>query len=118
MDFMVDRLVDGRGFRTLNIVDDFTRECVALEVDRSLPGLRVVRVLDRLALKGGTLAVRFSSRSLRSSRYPLSQSSGARMIIQALMHAAFVTVSIAAGQFESAEHVSDELAPRIKTAWR
>jgi putative transposase len=39
---------DGRGFRTLNIVDDFTRECVAIEADRSLPGLRVTRVLDRL----------------------------------------------------------------------
>jgi len=43
------RVADGRGFRTLNIVDDFTRECIAIEVDRSLPGLRVVRVLDRLA---------------------------------------------------------------------
>jgi putative transposase len=49
MDFMLDTLADGRGFRTLNIVDDFTRECVAIEVDRSLPGARVVRVLDRLA---------------------------------------------------------------------
>lgn len=49
MDFMVDTLADGRGFRTLNIVDDFTRECLAIEVDRSLPGLRVARVLDRLA---------------------------------------------------------------------
>jgi putative transposase len=49
MDFMTDTLADGRGFRTLNIVDDFTRECMAIEVDRSLPGLRVVRVLDRLA---------------------------------------------------------------------
>jgi putative transposase len=49
MDFMVDTLADGRGFRTLNIVDDFTRECVAIEVDRSLPGARVVRVLERLA---------------------------------------------------------------------
>jgi putative transposase len=49
MDFTVDTLADGRGFRTLNIVDDFTRECVAIEVDRSLPGLRVARVLDRLA---------------------------------------------------------------------
>jgi transposase InsO family protein len=53
MDFMVDTLADGRGFRTLNIVDDFTRECVAIEVDRSLPGLRVVRVLDRLAESRG-----------------------------------------------------------------
>lgn len=49
MDFMADTLADGRGFRTLNIVDDFTRECVAIEVDRSLPGARVVRVLERLA---------------------------------------------------------------------
>jgi putative transposase len=53
MDFMVDTLADGRGFRTLNIVDDFTRECVAIEVDRSLPGARVVRVLDRLAATVG-----------------------------------------------------------------
>ena len=48
MDFTADTLADGRGFRTLNIVDDFTRECMAIEVDRSLPGLRVTRVLDRL----------------------------------------------------------------------
>jgi putative transposase len=48
MDFTTDTLADGRNFRTLNIVDDFTRECVAIEVDRSLPGLRVTRVLDRL----------------------------------------------------------------------
>ena len=53
MDFTVDTLADGRGFRTLNIVDDFTRECVAIEVDRSLPGLRVTRVLDRLAAATG-----------------------------------------------------------------
>jgi transposase InsO family protein len=49
MDVMVDTLAHGRGFRTLNVVDDFTRECVAIEVDWSLPGLRVVWVLNRLA---------------------------------------------------------------------
>jgi putative transposase len=53
MDFMVDTLADGRGFRTLNIVDDYTRECVAIEVDRSLPGARVVRVLERLQASVG-----------------------------------------------------------------
>ena len=53
MDFTTDTLADGRNFRTLNIVDDFTRECVAIEVDRSLPGLRVTRVLDRLAVAVG-----------------------------------------------------------------
>jgi putative transposase len=50
MDFMGDTLASGRTFRTLNIVDDASRECLAIEVDRGLSGLRVPRVLDRLAL--------------------------------------------------------------------
>jgi len=57
MDFMRDTLADGRPFRTLNIVDDFTRECLAIEVDRSLPGVRVVRVLERLAASIGLPAL-------------------------------------------------------------
>jgi len=48
MDFMSDALSNGTRFRTLNIVDDFSRECPAIEVDTSLTGTRVVRVLDRL----------------------------------------------------------------------
>ena len=47
LDFMSDSLADGRRFRTLNIVDDATRECLAIEVDSSLLGARVCRVLDR-----------------------------------------------------------------------
>ena len=42
---LYDTLADGRTFRTLNVVDDFTREALALEVGRSIPGARVVRVL-------------------------------------------------------------------------
>jgi len=45
MDFMGDTLVDGRCFRTLNVVDDCSRECLAIEVDFSLPARRVIRVL-------------------------------------------------------------------------
>jgi AraC-like DNA-binding protein len=48
MDFMSDSLADGRSFRVLNVVDDATREALASEVDSSLPGARVVRVLTRL----------------------------------------------------------------------
>jgi len=48
MDFQHDVLATGQRFRTLNIVDDFSRECPAIEVDTSLPGARVVRVLERL----------------------------------------------------------------------
>ena len=54
MDFMSDHLVDGRGrFRTLNILDDCTRECLAIDVDTSIPALRVVRVLEQVALYRG-----------------------------------------------------------------
>ncbi|MNS05460.1 IS2 transposase TnpB [compost metagenome] len=49
MDFTLDALWNGTRFRTLNIVDDYTRESLAIEVDTSLPGMRVARVLDRLA---------------------------------------------------------------------
>jgi putative transposase len=47
MDFVTDSLVTGRRFRALVIVDDFTRECPAIEVDTSLGGHRVVDVLVR-----------------------------------------------------------------------
>ena len=46
MDFLSDAFSDGRQFRILAIVDDFTRECLALVPDTSLPGLRVVRELN------------------------------------------------------------------------
>lgn len=53
MDFVRDTLSDGRAFRALTVVDDFTRECPVIEVDTSLSGERVARVLDRLALSRG-----------------------------------------------------------------
>jgi len=49
MDFMSDSLVDGRRFRLLNVMDDYNRESLAIEVDTSLPTLRVIRVLEKLA---------------------------------------------------------------------
>jgi putative transposase len=53
MDFITDTLADGRVIRALNVVDDFSRECRAIEVDTSLPGLRVARVLERLRAEHG-----------------------------------------------------------------
>jgi len=53
MDFISDSLWSGRKFRTLSIVDTYSRECLCVEADTSLPGHRVVRVLDHLAdIKG------------------------------------------------------------------
>ncbi len=48
MDFVSDGLADGRKLRCLNIVDDYTKECLAIEVDTSLPGHRVAAVMERL----------------------------------------------------------------------
>jgi putative transposase len=48
MDFTKDRLASGRNFRTLNLMDGYTREALRIEVDTSLPGQRVVRVLEWL----------------------------------------------------------------------
>lgn len=49
MDFLHDRLVDGRRFRVLTMVDDYSREAPAIVADTSLTGARVVEVLERLA---------------------------------------------------------------------
>jgi len=53
MDFVSDNLFDGRRFRVLTVVDNFSRECPVMEADHSLTGQRVARVLDRIALVRG-----------------------------------------------------------------
>lgn len=53
VDFMHDALVCGRRFRTFNVVDDFNREVLAIEIDLNIPAQRVVRVLDRIVANRG-----------------------------------------------------------------
>jgi putative transposase len=57
LDFLSDAFADGRRFRILAIVDDFTRECLALVADTSLPGLRVARELDAVIAARGRPAM-------------------------------------------------------------
>ena len=60
MDFMADRLGDGRAFRLLNVLDDFNREGLGIEVDFSLPAERVIRSLERIIAwrgKPGTIRI-------------------------------------------------------------
>ena len=47
-DFMSDALWSGRRFRTFNVIDDFNREVLRIEIDTSLPARRIVRALDEL----------------------------------------------------------------------
>jgi len=76
IDFVTDSVVTGRRFRALVIVDDYSRECPAIEVDTSLGGRRVVGVLERLSETRGLPEVitmdngpEFSSRVLDEWAY-------------------------------------------------
>jgi len=53
LDFVSDTLTDSRRFRMLPVVDDFTRECLALVADTSLSGARVGRELDAIVARRG-----------------------------------------------------------------
>jgi putative transposase len=53
LDFQFDVTADGRTLKLLNIVDEYTRECPAIVVDRSIDADRVVATLDRLAVERG-----------------------------------------------------------------
>lgn len=48
IDFMQDSLFNGRKFRTFNVLDDWNREALAIEVDTSLPATRVIRILEQI----------------------------------------------------------------------
>ncbi len=59
MDFMHDQLSDGRSFRLFNVIDDFNREGLCIEVDLSLPAERVTRALDQvIEWRGKPLSIR------------------------------------------------------------
>jgi len=74
MDFVSDKLADGRSFRILTVVDQFTRECVGLEADRSMTGMKVAQALERARQERGRLpesitvdnGSEFSSRALEA----------------------------------------------------
>ncbi len=76
MDFLRDELEDGRPFRVLTLVDDFTREAPDMEIDRSLPAERVIALLERLEKSRGlprTIVVdngpEFASKALHAWAY-------------------------------------------------
>jgi putative transposase len=73
LDFVHDRLANGRTVRVLTVVDNYTRECLALEVDTSLPSRRVTRALDSvIADRGRPQRIRLDNGSELTSRHFLS----------------------------------------------
>lgn len=70
LDFVSDALACERRFRVLAVVDDFTRECLALVTDTSLSGLRVGRELDRIvALRGRPAIIVSEPKATPAGRY-------------------------------------------------
>jgi putative transposase len=76
LDFVSDTLVDGRKFRILCVIDDFSRECLATVVDNSLSGVRVARELNQIA-RCEDCPIWWSVTMERSS-LPMRSSSGSR----------------------------------------
>ena len=59
MDFMHDQLSDGRSYRLFNVIDDFNREALSIDINLSLPSERVVRALDQIIeWRGKPLTIR------------------------------------------------------------
>ncbi len=71
LDFVSDALNSGRRFRVLAVMDDFTRECLALVVDTSLSGARVGRELDRIAELRGRAAMIVSDNGTELTLYAI-----------------------------------------------
>jgi len=65
LDFASDQFIDGRRLRILAVVDDCTRECLALVADTSISGVRVARELDRLVVEHGKPTTIVSDNVLR-----------------------------------------------------
>ena len=73
LDFVHDRLANGRAVRVLGVVDTFTRECLALEVDTSFASRRVTRVLDQvIAARGRPRRLLMDNGAELTSRHFLS----------------------------------------------
>jgi putative transposase len=59
MDFMHEQLKDGRSIRLLNVIDDFNREALGIEIDFSLPSARVIRAMEQIiGSRGKPMAIR------------------------------------------------------------
>jgi putative transposase len=73
IDFVHDRLASGRSIRILTVVDTFTRECLALEVDSCLPSRRVTRALDEvISQRGRPESIRMDNGTELTSRHFLA----------------------------------------------
>ena len=79
LDFVSDTLSDGRRFRILCVIDDYTRECLALVADTSLSGARVVRELDALGARRGFPAGVVSDNGTELTKLRLRSASAERL---------------------------------------
>ena len=82
VDFVSDQLARGRRFRVLNVVDDFSRECVGQLIDTSISGARMARLLDEIGGERGlpdTLVCDNGSEMTSKAIFFWSQKTGTRL---------------------------------------
>ncbi|MPM95037.1 hypothetical protein SDC9_142188 [bioreactor metagenome] len=67
MDFVSDQLFDGKKFRALTVVDNFSRKCPAIKVGQSLKGVDVVNTLNRIKVETGCIPQRIQVDNVKYS---------------------------------------------------
>ena len=141
MDFISERLATGHSFRALTLVDNFTRECPAIEVDSSLTGARVAAVLERLKQTRGVPArlkvdngPEFTSRALdawahfngvklefsrpgKPTDNPYIESFNGRLRAECLSQQWFETLAQAREEIESWRVDYNERRPHTSLGW-
>ena len=80
MDFMHDQLSDGRSFRLFNVIDDYNREALGIEVNFSLPSERVIRALKQI-MSGEVGQTLFGAITARKISVPQSKTGQARLVL-------------------------------------
>src|SRR5437660_11524083 len=74
MDFVSDQLFDGRRFRALTLVDNYSRECLEIEVGQSLKGFDVVDEMERIKQVRGVIPKRIQVDNVKPTPTPVTQS--------------------------------------------
>jgi hypothetical protein len=110
MDFMHDKLEDGRDLRLFSVIDDFNREALGIEVDFSLPSERVIRALKQIISQGANRRLFVVTTGRRTSVAPSRTGprngvSGLNIFSRA-SHSRMPTLNVSTGQFATSGYLS------------
>ena len=117
LDFVSDQMTDGRRFRILTVVDNCTRECLALVADTSISGLRVARELDRLVQLRGRPDTIVSDNGTELTSNAYNESFNGRLRDELLNETLFRSLHQARAVLETWRRDYNEQRPHSKLGW-